>query len=221
MPEFNIDIEWWVIIVRLIVATVLGFAIGFERKLRFKEAGLRTHSVISLGTCLLMLVSMYAFGSAQADKARVAAQIVTGIGFLGTGTIMFKRQSIHGLTTAAGILVTAGVGMAIGGGMYILGCVATILVILIQCFMHLPLKIFKSKRYMQLKICFENSTNENEIVKELFKVDIFTKVKAVKENDKVLFTVVLTTDKIYQDTYIHSVLVENPFIRSIERVEDE
>ncbi len=210
----------WEILIRLLVATFLGILIGFERKLRFKEAGMRTHGIVSLGSCLMVLVSIYAFEGA--DTSRVAAQIVSGIGFLGAGMIMFKQRSgIHNLTTAAGIWVTAGVGMAVGGGLYILGVGATLLIVLIQCVMHLPFKVFKMKKYLILKICFENTTNQNEIVKELFGVKYFTKVKAVKEDGKVIFTNLITTDVIYEDNYINKVLIENEFIRSIERIEDE
>ncbi len=208
---------------RLLGAALLGVFIGFERKLRFKEAGMRTHALVSLGACLMMIISIYAFGTENKhDAARVAAQIVSGVGFLGAGMIMFKQHSgIHGLTTAAGIWATAGVGMAIGGGEYILGCGATVIIILIQCVLHLPIKLFKTKKYMQLKICFENNNGENEIVKKLFDVKSFIKVKAVKEGDVIVFTTVLSTDKIYQDTYLNTVLKENKFIRSIERIEDE
>ncbi len=92
------------------VAVVLGFAIGFERKLRYKEAGIRTHAIVCVGAALIMVVSKYAFAGMDADASRVAAQIVSGVGFLGAGIIMLRGQKMHGLTTAAGIWATAGVG---------------------------------------------------------------------------------------------------------------
>ena len=102
-------------LISILVAVVLGFAIGYERKLRFKEAGIRTHTIVCVGSALIMVVSKYGFGdSAEADAARVAAQIVSGIGFLGAGIIVYRRHEIHGLTTAAGVWATAGVGMAAG-----------------------------------------------------------------------------------------------------------
>ncbi len=213
-------IEWHHIF-RLVVATLLGFAIGYERKLRFKEAGMRTHSLVAMGSCLLMLVSLYAFDD-DADKARVAAQIVAGVGFLGTGMIMFKPHSgVHGLTTAAGVWVTAGVGMAIGGGMYILGVGASVLIILVQCILHLPFKVFKSKRYMQLKITFENIDNEIDKVKEIFNITNFMRVKASRQDDKVMFTAVLSTDIIFDAAFISNTIKENAFITSIERIEEQ
>ncbi len=106
-------------LIPLLLSAVLGFLIGFERKLRFKEAGIRTHAIVCIGSALMMVVSKYAFGEMQSDAARVAAQIVSGVGFLGAGIIVYRKQEIHGLTTAAGVWATAGVGMACGGGLYI------------------------------------------------------------------------------------------------------
>ena len=90
-------------IINILLAAVLGGAIGFERKLRFKEAGIRTHTIVSIGAALMMVVSKYAFDGVQADASRVVAQIVSGVGFLGAGIIMLRGQKMHGLTTAAGI----------------------------------------------------------------------------------------------------------------------
>lgn len=103
-------------LLNILLAAVLGFFIGLERKLRSKEAGIRTHTIVCIGSALMMVVSKYAFGDTEsADTARVAAQIVSGIGFLGAGIIMFRGKQMHGLTTAAGVWATAGVGMACGG----------------------------------------------------------------------------------------------------------
>ncbi len=211
----------WEYLIRLAVSALLGIAIGFERKLRFKEAGMRTHAIVSLGACLMMLLSIYAFDDFS-DKGRVAAQIVSGVGFLGAGMIMFKgRSGIHGLTTAAGIWVTAGVGMAIGGGMYILGVGSAVLIIVIQCFLHLPFRVLKTTKYAQLKITFFNRDQESEKIRKLFGVTAFSKVKASKENDEVLLTATFTTDKHFDTLFIDKVLRENPNVISIERTEDD
>lgn len=211
----------WEYLIRLLVATGLGIAIGFERKLRFKEAGMRTHSIVSLGACLMMLISLYAFGEG-ADQARVAAQIVAGVGFLGSGMIMFKRQSgIHGLTTAAGIWVTAGVGMAIGGGMYILGIGSTVIIILIQCLLHLPFEFLKTKRYVRYKIEIDNSEENAEKIKDFFSVKNFAKIVATKDGDKVIMQITLVTDKVLDVKTIDEIIKKNVYIKSIERVEDE
>ena len=112
-------------IARLLLAALFGGLIGVEREYRSKVAGLRTHLLVSVGSALLMLLSQYGFGG-QGDPARVAAQIVSGIGFIGAGAIiMDRRQAVHGLTTAAGIWVSAAIGMTTASGMYLLSAVAT------------------------------------------------------------------------------------------------
>lgn len=118
---------------RLVVAGFLGAIVGLEREFRAKEAGLRTHFLVGLGSALFMLVSQYGFAEAEtlsgifkADAARVAAQIVTGIGFIGAGAIMVQRHYVHGLTTAAGLWVVAAIGMAAGSGLYVLSVIATV-----------------------------------------------------------------------------------------------
>jgi putative Mg2+ transporter-C (MgtC) family protein len=123
-----------VTIIRLLLATLLGGIIGFERQHRKKTAGLRTHILVSLGACLVAIISVNTYGSVQgftnADPARLAAQVVSGIGFLGAGTIMKEGPTIKGLTTAASLWVVASVGLAIGMGYLVGGIVTSIIVIL-------------------------------------------------------------------------------------------
>jgi putative Mg2+ transporter-C (MgtC) family protein len=119
---------------RIILAGCLGAIIGYERKSRMKEAGLRTHFVVAVGSALIMVISKYGFTDivfpgASIDPTRIAAQVVSGIGFLGAGTIIVQRQSVRGLTTAAGLWATSGIGLAIGAGMYEVGVGVTILVL--------------------------------------------------------------------------------------------
>ena len=122
------------LMVRLLIAGCFGGIIGFDREYREKEAGLRTHFLVALGSALFMIVSQYGFGSSSVAGrfvgSRVAAQIVSGIGFIGAGAIMVDRQSIHGLTTAAGIWVAAGIGMATAAGLYGLAIATTILALI-------------------------------------------------------------------------------------------
>ena len=124
-------------IIRIFVAALLGGAIGLEREYRAKEAGFRTHFLVALGSALFMIVSAYGFEGAMHtpehrwDVSRVAAQVVSGIGFIGAGTIIFQKNenAVRGLTTAAGLWVTAAIGLACGGGMHWLACAATFLVL--------------------------------------------------------------------------------------------
>lgn len=121
---------------RLLIAGAMGVCIGVEREYRAKEAGYRTHFLVALGSALLMIVSQYGFSDVLAadlvrlDPSRIAAQVVSGIGFIGAGTIILQKQIVRGLTTAAGIWATSGIGLAIGAGMYGVGIAATVLVLL-------------------------------------------------------------------------------------------
>ena len=123
----------WEWILRLCAAGLMGALIGLERTARSKEAGIRTHTMVSVGACLLMLISKYGFTDINTgDPARIAAQVVSGIGFLGAGIIFVRQDMVHGLTTAAGIWATSAIGLAYGAGMYLLGGIATILIVIIQ-----------------------------------------------------------------------------------------
>ncbi|MDR1549809.1 MAG: MgtC/SapB family protein [Hungatella sp.] len=122
---------------RIVVAGFLGYLIGYERTNRYKGAGMRTHAIVAMGAALMMVVSKYGFRDVtNFDASRIASQIVSGIGFLGAGVIFVKNHSVSGLTTAAGIWATAGVGMAIGAGNYFLGCGAGLFLIFTQVILH-------------------------------------------------------------------------------------
>lgn len=124
-------------VLRIAIACICGMMIGYERKSRNKEAGIRTHAIVALGAALIMIVSKYGFDDiAEYDASRAAAQIVSGIGFLGAGIIFVKKQMVSGLTTAAGIWATSGVGMALGAGMYLLGVIISVMLILVQIITH-------------------------------------------------------------------------------------
>lgn len=133
---------------RVLVACVCGATIGYERSKRLKEAGIRTHIIVCCAASLTMIVSKYGFadlvtregaemyGARGTDPARLAAQVISGVSFLGAGIIFRNGNSIKGLTTAAGIWATAGIGLAIGAGMYVLGIFTTAVVAIIQILMH-------------------------------------------------------------------------------------
>ena len=123
-------------VIRLLVATVLGALIGFEREYHAKEAGVRTHLLVALGACLFMILSIYGFDfmldkdHVSFDPSRIASQVVTGIGFIGAGTIILQKQMVRGLTTAAGLWVTAAIGLACGTGMYVIAGITTAIVLI-------------------------------------------------------------------------------------------
>ena len=208
-------------LISVMVAVVLGFAIGYERKLRFKEAGIRTHTIVCAGSALIMVVSKYGFGdSAEADASRVAAQIVSGIGFLGAGIIIYRKHEIHGLTTAAGVWATSGVGMASGAGLYIVAAGATVILIAVQCLFHMNCKLFRTKKYFQIKICFLNGGEECGKVKELFQTDRFNRLVIERKGKETLYHATLNTGEEYSSAQLQEIMAENPFIKSIERCDE-
>ena len=147
----NYELE---LILRIFVAALLGGMIGLEREYRAKEAGFRTHFLVALGSALFMVVSAYGFEGALGspehrwDVSRVAAQVVSGIGFIGAGTIIFHKSEnvVRGLTTAAGLWVTAAIGLACGGGLYILAAASTFLVLVgLEAFNYFLKKLDKHR----------------------------------------------------------------------------
>lgn len=133
------QVDW---LLRILVAALCGSAIGYERATQRKSAGIRTHMVVAVASALFMIVSKYGFfdllnmHDIALDPSRIAAQIVTGISFIGAGTILVRKEQISGLTTAAGVWATAAIGMAIGAGMYLIGIISTLFLFLIQILFH-------------------------------------------------------------------------------------
>ncbi|MFH0738326.1 MAG: MgtC/SapB family protein [Candidatus Omnitrophota bacterium] len=128
------------IILRLVLAVALSGLVGFERQIHRRTAGLRTHILVSLGSCLIMLTSMYVFdiykNMASTDPSRIAAGVITGIGFLGAGAIMREREGVKGLTTAASLWVVAAIGLAVGCGFYSAAVTTTILTLVVLLFLR-------------------------------------------------------------------------------------
>lgn len=140
-------ILWQTTVVRLVLAVLLGALVGLERERGERTAGIRTHALVSLGACLLMIVSAFGFSdilstrAVDLDPSRIAAQVVSGIGFLGAGTILLRKEMIKGLTTAATIWVVAAVGLACGSGMLLEASIATALVMLVLVVLR-PVRAF-------------------------------------------------------------------------------
>ncbi|MFD1021172.1 MgtC/SapB family protein [Thalassobacillus hwangdonensis] len=138
-----IDDDFTTFIIRLFVALALSGAIGFERELKNHSAGFRTHILVGVGSCLMMLLSLYGFESyiekfdnIRFDPARIPSYVISGIGFLGAGTIIVNGMTIRGLTTAASIWTVAGLGLVVGAGMYDAAIVTTIMVLLSLVFLN-------------------------------------------------------------------------------------
>ncbi len=163
--------------VRLILACVCGGMIGYERTNRGKGAGIRTHIIVALASALMMIISKYGFtdmvlyGAMKVtDGSRIASQVVTGVGFLGAGMIYFSRQhAVKGLTTAAGIWATAGVGLALGAGMYTMGIVTSVLIVTMQIVLHKNSKFLSMTNEDILEAEIESSKESVEYLKNMLR----------------------------------------------------
>jgi len=163
------------VLTRIVAAMVFGFGIGLEREITNKYAGLRTHILVCLGSCVFTILSIYAFPmavdqthpQAYGDPARIAAQILTGIGFIGGGTVLRHGSSVSGLTTAATLWVAASIGMACGTGMISIGLVATIAsvgVLVLIRFFEKDVLIKSTKNIKRLKIIATCKDEDSETV---------------------------------------------------------
>lgn len=176
-------LEWQEILIRLVAASVFGALVGLERERKSWSAGMRTHMMVCVGSCLIMIVSAYGFTEVLNDKdialdpSRVAAQVVSGIGFLGAGTIMFMKEGIvRGLTTAAGLWTVAGIGLAVGGGMYLPAGIATLIVLIILWALQ-PIEKRYSRRFakqtLRVVLNSENS-DEAELIHKILMTNQFS-----------------------------------------------
>lgn len=179
--NFFEGLGWWghliLLSIELICATLFSGIIGYERETNGHAAGLRTHILVSLGACLIMIVSISAPGfssSTTRDPARLAAQVVSGIGFLGAGTIIQNGTNVRGLTTAATIWLCGGIGLACGSG-YFSGAIITTLVSLITLILLLKMEIKISKQLPRITMIVSSNSNVLKDIMELsntFEVDI-------------------------------------------------
>ncbi len=158
---------------RLLVACFCGALIGIERTKRNKGAGVRTHVIVAMGAALFVLISKYGFtdivylDGMQADVARVASNIVTGVSFLGAGIIFMRGDTVQGLTTAAGIWVTAAVGLAVGTGMYVTGIFCSALILVIQVVLHRDIFCgMETRQSSKIVVCMEDDSDAYEELKK-------------------------------------------------------
>lgn len=185
-------------IIRILLACVCGFSVGYERTKHNKSAGMRTHMIVAVGACIFTLVSKYGFldalgESMRVDVSRVSCNIVTGVGFLGAGTIFLKDDQIRGLTTAAGIWCMAAIGMAFGSGVIVIGIIATLVVLVIQrmyfgnSFTSLNFEIKQPRR---LIVCMDDEAEHLEKLMQLFEkwhiVVDSTYIKRHKNNSEIM-----------------------------------
>lgn len=212
--------EQWVFVVRILAAGLLGGAIGFERKNRNKMAGVRTHAIVALGAALMMVVSKYGFSDiAEYDASRVAAQIVSGVGFLGAGIIFVRNSSsVSGLTTAAGIWATAGVGMCMGSGLYFVAVVSAVMIVVMQIILH-RVHFLSSEAYgVTVKLVLKNTDNavreiEDFILKEKIEIRLSKINKTDKEKTKLELELLFPAG--YNNTNFINRLAEKDIVLSV------
>ena len=159
------------ITLRLVAAMFLGGSIGIEREFRSKDAGFRTHFLVALGSALFTVVSQYGFGIDLKDSSRVAAQVVSGIGFRGAGTIIFQKNMVRGLTTAAGLWVTAAIGLACGTGLFVVAAITTGLVLMGLEALHTLIPQL-GRAAVQLGFSTESKKTVSEVLRRLKEEDI-------------------------------------------------
>ena len=159
-------------LIRLVTAAALGSLIGFERERLLWAAGIRTHMLVCVGSCLIMIVSQYGFSSVLSqnvvlDPSRVAAQVVSGIGFLGAGAILARGEIVKGLTTAASIWTVAAVGLAVGGGLYLAASASTVIVLIILVGIKPLEEAYHSRNQScQLSVEVDNGSLTPELLRE-------------------------------------------------------
>ena len=210
---------------RILIAGVCGALIGYERNNRLKEAGIRTHLIVALAAALIMVVSKYGFADVTAfkgvalDPSRIAAQIVTGVGFLGAGMIFVRNQAISGLTTAAGVWATAGIGMAVGAGLYFLGIAASLLIIVAQMLLHKNFRWLNFPVEEHISIEVEDTGDGIAAVRETLlrhQLDILCLRAKSNGNGIISLDIYVKLPKDYSRTRLLSLLSDNPHVKSID-----
>lgn len=210
------------LVLRIGLSALFGALIGAERQHRMKNAGVRTHLMVSLAAALMMIISKYGFSDIMGqagytvDVSRVAASIITGMGILGGGLIFISKQGkVSGITTAAGVWVTVGIGMGIGAGMYIISIVTLLLVLLCQHLLHKNW-IFKESMRGQVQLYIKRSDDLKELEENLVKLGVelgHFKFQKVRDNKALVKTVLYFPPK-YTRYDIIQVLQDIPEIES-------
>lgn len=213
-------------LLRLFIAAVCGMAIGYERKNRMKEAGIRTHFIVAIGAALIMIISKYGFQdqigwpNMSLDPSRIAAQVVTGVGFLGAGVIFMQKQTIVGLTTAAGVWATAAIGLSIGSGLYFVGIAATVITILGQILLHRKIRFLSSPRTETLMLQIVDDPDSIKFLQDIFEdneiIILNLKSKRDEKSSLINVEVVIRVYESFNMTKFLNILQSKDFIKSLE-----
>lgn len=217
------------IVIRLALASLLGSIIGLERQRRDWAAGLRTHMLVCVGSTLAMIVSMDGFGDVlnkpgiELDPSRVAAQVISGIGFLGAGTILFmKSEIVKGLTTAAGLWTVAAIGLAVGGGLYLPATIATVIVfIILAAIKPIERRLFNRNKYTGINLTVARNQIDMKSIEEVLQKHqiVINEVRissADEENDSIRISIQKVNSK---DPVSLTVLHDMQQINAVRMVE--
>ncbi|WP_188632480.1 MgtC/SapB family protein [Lentibacillus kapialis] len=183
---------------RIVIALILSGLIGFERELKNHSAGFRTHILVGVGACLMMLLSLYgfdtliqAYDNIRFDPARIPSYVISGIGFLGAGTIIVNGITIRGLTTAASIWTVAGLGLVVGSGMYAAAVFTTFIILLSLIFLNNFEKLFRRKKPYQIEITALPGLTINKVVSVFESYSLMIKQVDIERIDGELRNIVI------------------------------
>lgn len=221
--------EFWitqsVYLLRMFGAVISGFLIGYERESSLKMAGVRTHVIVALTASLMILISKYGFQDVLAqqgyrlDPSRIAAGVVTAVGFLGASVIFTHEMNISGLTTAAGMWATVGIGMAFGTGMYVVGIATTLIVLSLQFIFHRNFKLFQTTKVEQIILSVKDTQEVDRILERIFmekKIKIANIHAERTQDNRLLLKLYVKFPAGYQLNDVMHFLDEMPEIMSID-----
>ncbi|MGO4949720.1 MgtC/SapB family protein [Paenibacillus sp. DRB1-1] len=216
----------WDYLIRVMFAGLCGALIGYERKSRMKEAGIRTHFIVGIGAALMMVVSKYGFqdqavwSNLSLDPSRIAAQVISGVGFIGAGMIFTQKNRIKGLTTAAGIWTTAGIGIAVGAGMYGLGAGVTLFILAAQSLLHSRFYQMATPSTRQVVVQVDNEPGVLNRIKELLEHKKLTihsfHAERINNGEQLVIHMLLKLSRSERVEELLSLLQEMEDIRSVE-----
>lgn len=215
----------WKLVVRLLLAAVAGFLIGLERTARAKDAGVRTQTILCVTSALMMIISKYAFADLMPagvtyDSSRVASTVITGLSFVGAGMLFYKRESLKSLTTAVGICLNVAIGMAFGAGMFVMGGVATVMTLLIQLFLHAPIKSFKTKKYVEIRVQFVITDGYIEEFKKKYNVEHFVQFRTTRSGDIMIADITFYSYETITSEELFAKMSKDENIRYFEKVQE-
>lgn len=211
------------LIIRLLYACLCGAVIGFERSIKRKDAGIKTHIILALGAALFMIVSQYGFTDLKlgdefrADASRIASNIVTGVSFLCAGVIFVRGASVKGLTTATGIWTTAGIGMAAGAGMYTITLIATILIVVIQLMLSNLSARIETHYAVEVELCMPNKVSVEEVIEKLSSEThaVPSSIKLHKEGETNCYKISFNIRQTMSESALLQKLSENEYVSNI------